>query len=171
MTPMAGNRKGQARARRPRAVPSPLPVTRHPSPFTCRSGFTFLEVVVSLAVMSVGIVAVLEAFSAASRLSLQDEYITTATHLAISKMEEVEKETAITAGAQEGDFGDDFPDFRWTLDIEDSPISGLETVTVTVKWEAAGRDDELTLTSALPAQTSEETGGAGTAAAGGGGAP
>jgi prepilin-type N-terminal cleavage/methylation domain-containing protein len=136
-----------------------------PSFVPCRSGFTLLEVVVSLAIMAVGLVAVLEAFSAASRLSLQDEYITTATRLAQSKMEEVEKEPTITTGSQEGGFGDEFPDYSWSVEIQDSPVDGLETVTVTVSWEGrGGQKDYLTLIGALPAReasgsTTGSTGG------------
>ncbi len=119
--------------------------------------------------MAIGLVAVLEAFSAASRLSLQDEYLTTATHLAKSKMEEVEKEPYITAGSQEGSFSDEFPDFSWKVEIEDSPLQGLETVTVTVRWEVTNREDYLTLVSALPRREPEQgqTPSSGAAATGG----
>ena len=64
-----------------------------------RRGFTLLEVIVSLAVLSIGLVAVLEAYSAAARVSLQDEFLTTGTFLAAGKMEEVLKEPYITAGS------------------------------------------------------------------------
>jgi hypothetical protein len=114
-----------------------------------------LEVIVSLAVMAVGLVAVLEAFGAASRLSLQDEYLTTGTFLASSKMQEIEKETVILPMSDQGNFGEEFPDFAWSVEIADGPITGLEIVTVTVFWEAAGRPDELTLTSALPRREPE----------------
>jgi len=122
---------------------------------------------VSLAVMSIGLVAVLEAFAAASRLSLQDESITIATHLAQAKMEEVEKEPTITAGSQQGGFGEEFPDFNWTVEIADSPVQGLETVTVTVRWETtSGQEDYVILISALP-QREAQTGGGAAASAGG----
>jgi len=131
-----------------------------------RQGFTLLEVIVSLAIMGVGLVAVLEAFSAGLRLSLQDEFLTTATFLAAGKMEEVMKETYITPGTDEGDFGDEFPDFTWTVEITDSQIEELELVTVVVYWEVANRADQLMLTTALPYNEPTEDGGAG----GGGGA-
>lgn len=130
-----------------------------------RRGFTLLEVIVSLAVMGVGLVAVLEAFSAGLRLSLQDEFLTTATFLAAGKMEEVMKETYITPGTDEGDFGDEFPDFTWTVEITDSRIEELELVTVVVYWDVANRSDQLMLTTALPYNEPTEEGGAG----GGGG--
>lgn len=132
-----------------------------------RAGFTLLEVIVSLAVMGVGIVAVLEAYSAAMRLSLQDEFLTTATFLAAGKMEEVMKETYITPGTDEGEFGDEFPDFQWTVEIADSEIEGLELVTVAVAWEVAGRNDQLVLTTALPYNEPTEEGMGGGAGGGG----
>ena len=140
---------------------------------TERCGFTLLEAIVSVAIMSIGLVAVIEAYGAAMRLSLQDEYLSTATLLASGKMEEVLKETYITAGSDHGDFGDEFEAFTWTVDIADSDIEGLETITVTVNWSVARLDDELTLTSAAPLnEPEEETGGtAATGGASGGQAP
>lgn len=136
---------------------------------TERGGFTLLEAIVSVAIMSIGLVAVIEAYGAAMRLSLQDEYFSTATMLASGKMEEVLKETYITPGSDDGDFGEEFEAFTWTVDIADSDIEGLETITVTVNWSVAGRDDELTLVSAAPLNEPEEE--AGGAAATGGQAP
>jgi prepilin-type N-terminal cleavage/methylation domain-containing protein len=136
---------------------------------TERRGFTLLEAIVSVAIMSIGLVAVIEAYGAAMRLSLQDEYLSTATMLASGKMEEVLKETYITAGSDHGDFGDEFEAFTWTVDIADSEIEGLETITVTVSWSVAGKDDELTLVSAAPYNEPEEQ--AGGAATPGGQAP
>ena len=100
--------------------------------------------------MAIGLVAVIEAYGAAMRLSLQDEYLTTATFLARGKMEEVLKETAITPGEDDGDFGEEFPDFAWAVKIVDSEIEGLEIVTLKVNWNVAGIDDEIVLTSAAP---------------------
>lgn len=129
---------------------------RRPCP--ARAGFTLLEAIVAVAIMGIGLVAVMEAYSASMRLSLQDEYLTTATFLASGKMDEVLKEPYVTPGADEGDFGDEFADFTWTVDTADSQIEGLETITVTVKWNVAGRDDELVLTSAAPRKEPQEGG-------------
>jgi hypothetical protein len=101
------------------------------------------------------------------RLSLQDEYLTTATFLASGKMEEVLKESSIVPGSDQGDYGDEFEGYTWAVEIADSEIQGLETVTVTVRWNAAGLDDELVLTSAAPYKEPEEGGAAGGAAGGG----
>jgi hypothetical protein len=100
---------------------------------------------------------------------VQDEYLTTATHLAAAKMEEVEKETAITPGSDQGDFGEQFSDFTWTVRIEDSPIQGLEIVIVTVKWDTGQGEDHVELTSALPRTDTQAS--SGTAPAAGGGTP
>jgi len=141
-------------------------------PAASRRAFTLIEALVSVAIMSIGLVAVMEAYGAAMRLSLQDEHLTTATFLASGKMEEVLKETYITAGEDSGDFGEEFEGFAWTVEIADSEIEGLEIVTVTVTWSVGAVDDELVLTSAAQRREPEEaTGGAaagmGAGAAGG----
>ncbi|MGQ9729677.1 MAG: type IV pilus modification PilV family protein [Candidatus Zipacnadales bacterium] len=135
-----------------------------------QGGFTLLEAIVSLAIMGLGLVAVLEAYTASMRLSLQDEYLTTATFLASSKMEEVLKERYFTAGTDKGNFGEDFEDFTWTVEIADSEIEGLEVITVTVHWTVANREDELTLTTARPFSRPEEETGASASGQRGGGA-
>ncbi len=122
-----------------------------------RRGFTLLEVIVSMAILSIGLVAVLEAYSATARVSLQDEFITTATFLGAGKMEEVLKEPYITSGSDEGDFGEEFAEFTWTVDITDSEIEGLVIVTVTVDWEGPTGEDYLELTSAAISQEPTET--------------
>lgn len=126
-----------------------------------RGGFTLLEVIVSLAVLSIGLVAVLEAYSAASRVSLQDEFLTTATFLASGKMEEVLKEPYITSGSDEGDFGEEFADFTWTVEATDSEIEGLVLVTVTVEWEGPTGQDYLELISAAVSRQPPEEGSEG----------
>jgi prepilin-type N-terminal cleavage/methylation domain-containing protein len=128
-----------------------------PDRLQTRRGFTLLEVIVSMAILSIGLVAVLEAYSAAARVSLQDEFITTATFLAAGKMEEVLKEPYITTGSDEGDFGEEFADFTWTVDITDSEIEGLVIVTVRVDWEGPTGEDYLELTSAAVSQEPTET--------------
>ncbi len=132
-----------------------------PSGLPARRGFTLLEVIVSLAVLSIGLVAVLEAYGAAARVSLQDEFITTATFLAAGKMEEVLKEPYIAAASDEGDFGEEFPDFTWTVDAADSEIEGLLTVTVRVEWEGPTGEDYLELTSAAISRQPPENGAGG----------
>lgn len=141
-----------------------MPPRRGPT----RRGFTLLEVIVSMAVLAIGLVAVLEAYGAASRVSLQDEFLTTATFLAAGKMEEVLKEPYITTGSDEGDFGEEFPDFTWTADITDSEMEGLAVVTVTVEWEGPRGHDHLPLTSAVVSRQPEETETGGATLPGGG---
>lgn len=123
------------------------------------NGFTLLEAIVSVAIMAVGLVAIIEAYGTSMRLSLQDEYLTTATLLASGKMEEVLKEPYITPGEDEGDFGPEFEAFRWRVEIADSDIQGLETITVTVTWTVGKLNDELRLTSAAPRREREQTTG------------
>lgn len=126
-----------------------------------RRGFTLLEVIVSLAVLSIGLVAVLEAYSAAARVSLQDEFLTTATFLAAGKMEEVLKEPYISTASDEGDFGEEFPEYTWSVETTESDMEGLLVLKVTVEWEGPTGPDHLELTSAVVSRQPTETGAAG----------
>ena len=81
------------------------------------AGFTLLEVLVSLALIAT---VMLSVFSLqAQNLSLQDEarFLTIAKFLAQKRMAEVQGGEALSEGGDAGDFGDDFPAFRYRQEI------------------------------------------------------
>jgi type II secretion system protein I len=110
-----------------------------------RRGFTLLEVIVSLVVLTTGLVMVMEAFTVGLRASAAADRRTMAALLLQDKMEELKKEPLLTAGSDEGDFGEDFADYNWRVDISETETPGLVHVEVTVMWEGRRGEDELGL--------------------------
>lgn len=84
-----------------------------------KNGFTLLEVMVSLAIVAVVLVSLL--ISQSQSVSLQDEikFNTTAILLAQRKISEIELEEANNLNSDDGDFGDDFPDYSWAVIVQD----------------------------------------------------
>ncbi len=82
-------------------------------------GFSLLEVMISVAILAVVLIAVFNTQSQAIRLSERAEYITTAVNLAKARMSELEFEVAekgfeYLLDKDDGKFEDDnFKDYRW----------------------------------------------------------
>ncbi len=112
-----------------------------------------LEVLVSVMVMTVGLMAVLGAFSTSTKIIKTSQKYQLALTLAQQKMfeimntpEEDRKE------GDRGDFGDKYPDIKWDYDVEEESSEYLiddssilmepekfETITLTVSYEEKGQ--------------------------------
>ena len=110
-----------------------------------RRGFTLLEVIVSLVVLTAGLVTIMEAFTVGLKASAAAERRTVATMLLQDKMEEIKKESQLAVGSDQGDFGDNFADYKWQADLSETSIAGLLHVAVTVSWSEGRRTNELAL--------------------------
>ncbi len=84
-----------------------------------REGFTLLEVMVALSIVASVLVPLL--VSQSEGISIQDEtkFRTTAALLAQKKISEIEVKGKDDLTADYGDFGDDFPDYFWEINIQD----------------------------------------------------
>jgi general secretion pathway protein I len=115
------------------------------------NGFSLLEVIVALAIMSMGFVTVLQLFSGSNRsVSLSEQYLK-GTTLAHSKLGELEVNNYRVT-----EFEGLFPDekkYRWQLKISPhtSPLNSKENniqlseVTLNVLWEDAGKTRNIEL--------------------------
>jgi len=96
-------------------------------------GFTLLEVMVALSIIAIVLVSLL--ISQSHSVTLQDEtkFNTTAAMLAQKKISEIEskKEDDLTSGS--GDFGDDFPNYFWEINVQDVSLAGAEKFTKYLK--------------------------------------
>lgn len=118
-----------------------------------QKGFTLLEIIVALAILSLGFLAAVQLFSGGLRLAANsDSYVTGAVlaHNKFSELEIMDFKTDILEGRFENK-----RDYRWELDIapyESGPeiVSGssnLKKVSLRVFWLDEGREKEIELTS------------------------
>ncbi|MDH3882728.1 MAG: prepilin-type N-terminal cleavage/methylation domain-containing protein [Desulfobacterales bacterium] len=102
-------------------------------------GFTLLEVMVALAVMSIVLVSVYRMHSQSLAMNTAVRFYTQAPMLAQSKMVEIEALSSNAFPEDSGDFGEEFPGYGWKAAITDvtSEILGevaedLKQVDITV---------------------------------------
>ena len=84
------------------------------------SGFTLMEIVISLGLIAVTLLAVFRL--QAQNLDLQSEarFITIATHLAQDRISRIQADPGLEAGNQSGDFGEKFPHFTYRQEISEA---------------------------------------------------
>jgi len=112
-------------------------------------GVLLLELVVAVTLMATGLLTALYAFSISATNAGMVEREATAIMLARAKMEEVLSERTFVEGEEEGHFGDDFPRYRWTSEIQlvQTTAQGLGTyeLALTVLWTNRSRVQRFTL--------------------------
>ena len=84
------------------------------------TGFILLEVLVSVIILTVGLLAVLGAFSSSSKIIITSERYQTALQLAEKKMYEIEStQPDELRDYGHGGFGDKYADYSWEYDIKE----------------------------------------------------
>lgn len=109
-----------------------------------KAGFTLLEVLIAIAILAVTLTVIFGSQSQSLSLAAEARFKTRAAFLLESKIAEIEAKTQDVYGS-EGDFGDDFPGFRWAIDVNDvaltepflagDPIAALKRITITITWK------------------------------------
>lgn len=84
------------------------------SKFAMQSGFTLLEVVVAMVIVGLGVVTLLELFSAGLRLEARSSSSTDAVTYARQAMDAVVSRRDLSDGQQEGSFAGKY---RWTVTV------------------------------------------------------
>ena len=92
---------------------------RLPHPRRSAFGFTLLEVMVAMAVMSIVLVSVYRMHSQTLTMNTAARFYTQAPLLAQKKMTEVTTELSNAFGSDSGDFGENFPGYSWELSTSD----------------------------------------------------
>lgn len=112
-------------------------------------GFTLIETMVSLSVLSIGILAVWNVFAMASRASELDANTRVALMLADAKMTDLSLGPVKQLGQQQGRFDGQYQGYEWTTDVENSPFDRLAQVVVRVHWQQRGQQRSVTLATLL----------------------
>ena len=97
-----------------------------------RRGFTLLEVMIAMAILAISLVAVFRSQSQSVSMAGETRFLTTASLLAQSKMAEVESMKPQDLSNNNGIFGEDFPDYLWRIEINDTAFQYLKKIDVIV---------------------------------------
>jgi len=98
------------------------------------TGFTLLEIMITLAIIGIALVAILRSLGMSMDVSNESRNISIATFLAKGKMAEIESQGFPETGETNGDFGDENPGFRWEKSISRIEIEGLRKIVVNILW-------------------------------------
>ncbi len=80
------------------------------------TGFTLIEVVVALAILSIGLTVIIESFAGGLRLAKTSQDYTKAMNFAKMKIEEITSQQKVEEGTDEGKCDDER--FRWQVKID-----------------------------------------------------
>jgi len=96
------------------------------------NGFTLMEVMIAMAILAIALVAIFQLQSQSISMSTDSRFMTTAALLAQSKMVEVEAVSTLTNHKEDGDFGPDYPQYTWRLEVGDTQLQQFKKIEVTV---------------------------------------
>ena len=83
-------------------------------------GFTLLEVMVALAVLAIALTSIYRLQGQTMMMSASARFYSLAPQLTRIKLAEIERQEFKDIVNGTGDFGQDFPGYTWTLEIEDT---------------------------------------------------
>jgi general secretion pathway protein I len=87
----------------------------------CPQGFTLLEVLVALAVLAIALTSIYRLQGQTFLMSASARFYSQAPQLARMKLAEVELQEFKDIIGGNGDFGEDYPGYDWTLSAEELP--------------------------------------------------
>jgi general secretion pathway protein I len=117
-----------------------------------RKGFTLLEVIIALAIVSISLVALLGLNIRCLEVQGRLQNVTTATLLAqqeISRLEMEAQNKTLSFVENNGRFEEPFEQYRWTTRYQDTLVEAVKMVTVSVFWDNVEKTRSVDLTSFL----------------------
>ncbi len=109
-----------------------------------KNGFTLVEIIITIFILTIGIIALSEAFNRGHYVQSDIENTRTAINIAQTEMENISN-TSFGSLADNGPTQDpDFSNFTVTVDVAEgqNPMQ----VDITVAWQAKGGEADITLT-------------------------
>jgi general secretion pathway protein I len=106
-------------------------------------GFTLLEVMVALAVLSIALVVLFSQQATSLSRGNEARIITKATLLAQERMAGLITESRLSMGTEEGEIKDSIPPFKWRQIVEEGSMEGMRRLAVVVLWKEGEREREV----------------------------
>jgi len=112
-------------------------------------GFTLLEIMIALAIVSIALTSLLALANRTIAVHDRLQHITVATLLAQHKMSEIETQQDSLATQENGAgvFAEPHNDFSWRVNYTDTALPAVKMVSVTVVWGEENNNEAVTLDS------------------------
>ena len=112
--------------------------------YKLKDGFTLLEILITIVLLTVGVVALVQMFNMGMFASADTENTLVATNLAQEKMEEIRNKAYLDINDEEKAEVPDFTFFQREV-VVSVPQAGLKLVTVSVYWTVRGQEQTVSL--------------------------
>lgn len=114
-------------------------------------GFTLLEMMIALAIVAIALVSLLGLSNRSILVQERVQRLTRGTLLAQQLLSEEELASGPRSWeAREDVFAEPYSEFHWQIDYQDTLITKVKQVTVTVIWGEVAQNEQVRLTSFLP---------------------
>lgn len=111
-----------------------------------RSGFTFVEMLATVALIAIILPVAMRGIGLCTRLAGESRREVEAASLASAKLTELMAANEWNSATGAGDFGTDWPGYRWSTEVfnwtTDSVVSQVD---LTVFWQSQGQERSMTL--------------------------
>ena len=123
-------------------------MNRRVAPSRHRRGVTLMEVLATLLMVAIVLPAVMQSVTFAMQAGARARHRTEAAALAEMKLNEMlaARNTSVSSGS--GDFGVDYPDYRWETSAVSEDL-GLYEISVIIRWTEQGQERSYQLTSLM----------------------
>jgi len=115
--------------------------------FHAQRGFTFAEVLAAMVFAAIVIPAAIHGLTIANRAGVAAERTRIAAQLAGNLLNEMIVTDEWRSSKQKGDFGLDWPGYRWVLTDEAWPVDAMRIVSITVFYMVQDREYSVCLRS------------------------
>ena len=112
-----------------------------------KNGFTLVEILVTLTILSAALPALLQAFTSATRNQGLSDNSTTALYLLKFRMAEIEMSGYPDVGQETDEFGENTR-YRWRSvveDIQSEEVENIRRVMVTITWQHRNRERSMSM--------------------------
>ena len=123
-----------------------------------RAAFTFVEILAALMFLAILLPAVFVGITLANRASVLAERQAAAAELAQNKLAELTLDDAWTSADPRGDFGPDWPGYRWESTQTTWDMDSMIVLTVQTFFPVQGRERSITLSTLVSSTASTLTG-------------
>ena len=108
-------------------------------------GFTFTELLATVVFLGIIMPVAMQSIGLCTRLGGQSRRQIEAASLARTKLTELTRSGDWSSGPKSGDFGTDWPGYRWAVTVSNWTDSLVGHLDVTVTWQSQGRERSVSI--------------------------
>ncbi len=114
-----------------------------------KKGFTLIEIMVALSVLSISLVVLLGLRNSDIALAAKGRSIIEATILARQKITEISSAGFPSLGEAQGDFAEEFPQYTWRQTVVQTPFEQVRELYLEIVWKNNTQEERVGVTTYL----------------------